>query len=354
MRAATTRLPASTVSWTSDAETPSSSAARLTLKACCAAASKESTETSRVKLIATPHLYTAPGPSGGGRGEGGGGEGGDEGGDGGGGKGGGGRVGATVSEPSTSSSVCPPPEHTSSLDTSNASFTGTIAFITPAVHVPPAHGCRALHEPPVGRMGGGGDDGGGKGGVLEGSGGGAGDSGDASGCEGGTGGAGSGAAGATVSSPSTSSSACPPPEHTSRPDAATDSPALTTASVAPAVHAPPAHGCRTSTASPKEFWRDWVGSDRTLTGETTMATTTTRIHVVESACSARRRFASRSSTDSTAPRGWPWCVHTCAMSCAPETRVSESSHAHCGGGGGACGGDQHAGNGTWMPIPPGP
>jgi hypothetical protein len=136
----------------------------------------------------------------------------------------------------------------------------------------------------------------------------------------------------TVNPPSTSSSACPPPEHTSRLDAATDSPALTTASVAPAGHAPPAHGCRTSTASPKEFWCDWVGSDRTLTGETTMATTTTRIHVVESACSARRRFASRSSTDSAAPRGWPWCVHTCAMSCAPETRVSESSHAHCDGG----------------------
>ena len=192
-------------------------------------------------------------------------------------------------------------------------------------------------------------------GVAEPNGGGAcGGGGDGGGGEGGAVGAGPGAAGVTASSPSMSSSVCPPPEHNSRLDATTDSPALTTTSVAPAGHAPPAHGCRTSTASPKEFWRDWVGSDRTLTGETTMATTTTRIHVVESACSARRRFASRSSTDSAAPRGWPWCVHTCAMSCAPETRVSESSHAHCGGGGGACGGDQHAGNGTWMPIPPGP
>ena len=161
---------------------------------------------------------------GGGDGDGGSGGGGD-GGDGGGGDG---EAGATLSSPSTSSSACPPLEHTSIVDITAVSPAGISALVDLAEHTPPVHGCMVLQDEPGGYVGDGGGDG---------------DGGSGGGGDGGDGGGGDGEAGATLNSPSTSSSACPPPEHTSMVDATTTSPAGTTALVAPAGHVPPAHGC---------------------------------------------------------------------------------------------------------------
>jgi len=113
------------------------------------------------------------------------------------------------------------------METTTSSPSGITILVAPAVHAPLAHGCRPLHDEPAGKDGGGEAHGG---------------CGNGGGGDGGDGGGGDGWVGATLSSPSTSSSACPL-EHTSSVDVATSSPGGTTALVKPTGHVPPAQGC---------------------------------------------------------------------------------------------------------------